>query len=65
MPDILHCAEMPWGESLVAQRGATEGMAHKLLGPGRGTSRFEQAQRREGHLPDGWLRVRGNQLLFL
>ncbi len=22
---------MPWGESLVAQRGATEGMAHKLL----------------------------------
>jgi hypothetical protein len=29
--DIVHCAEMPWGESLVAQRGATEGMAHKLL----------------------------------
>ena len=31
MADILHCAEMPWGESLVAQRGATEGMAHKRL----------------------------------
>jgi hypothetical protein len=29
--DIVHCAEMPWGESLVAQRGATEGMAHKRL----------------------------------
>lgn len=29
--EILHCAEMPWGESLVAQRGATEGMAHKRL----------------------------------
>lgn len=29
--DIIHCAQMPWGESLVAQRGATEGMAHKLL----------------------------------
>ncbi len=31
MVDIVHCAEMPWGESLVAQRGATEGMAHKRL----------------------------------
>jgi hypothetical protein len=31
MVDIIHCAEMPWGESLVAQRGATEGMAHKRL----------------------------------
>lgn len=29
--DIIHCAQMPWGESLVAQRGATDGMAHKLL----------------------------------
>ena len=29
--DIVHCAQMPWGESLVAQRGATEGMAHKRL----------------------------------
>ncbi|WP_338244287.1 hypothetical protein [Aurantiacibacter hainanensis] len=31
MPEIIHCAEMPWGESLVAQRGATAGMAHKRL----------------------------------
>jgi len=29
--DIVHCAEMPWGESLVAQRGDTEGVAHKRL----------------------------------
>lgn len=29
--DIVHCAQMPWGESLVAQRGATQGMAHKRL----------------------------------
>jgi hypothetical protein len=29
--DIIHCAQMPWGESLVAQRGKTDGMAHKLL----------------------------------
>lgn len=29
--DVVHCAEMPWGESLVAQRGDTEGMAHKRL----------------------------------
>ncbi|MGZ3171474.1 MAG: hypothetical protein ACXWJC_00125 [Croceibacterium sp.] len=29
--DIVHCAEMPWGESLVAQRGTTAGMAHKRL----------------------------------
>ena len=29
--DIVHCAEMPWGESLVAQRGPTKGMAHKRL----------------------------------
>lgn len=29
--DIVHCAEIPWGESLVAQRGATDGMAHKRL----------------------------------
>ncbi|MFC3097493.1 cupin domain-containing protein [Alteraurantiacibacter palmitatis] len=29
--DIVHCAEMPWGESLVAQRGATDGMAHKRI----------------------------------
>lgn len=29
--DIIHSAQMPWGESLVAQRGATDGMAHKLL----------------------------------
>jgi hypothetical protein len=29
--DIVHCAEMPWGESLVAQRGDTAGMAHKRL----------------------------------
>lgn len=29
--DIIHCAQMPWGESLVAQRGATSGMAHKRL----------------------------------
>ena len=29
--DIVHAAEMPWGESLVAQRGDTEGMAHKRL----------------------------------
>jgi len=31
MVNIIHCAEMPWGESLVAQRGATAGMAHKRL----------------------------------
>ena len=31
MVEIVHCAEMPWGESLVAQRGATAGMAHKRL----------------------------------
>lgn len=31
MTDIIHCAETPWGESLVAQRGATAGMAHKRL----------------------------------
>ncbi len=31
MAEIIHCAQMPWGESLVAQRGATEGMAHKRL----------------------------------
>ncbi len=29
--DIVHCAQMPWGESLVAQRGDTQGMAHKRL----------------------------------
>jgi hypothetical protein len=29
--DVVHCAEMPWGESLVAQRGDTAGMAHKRL----------------------------------
>jgi quercetin dioxygenase-like cupin family protein len=29
--EIVHCAEMPWGESLVAQRGTTAGMAHKRL----------------------------------
>ena len=29
--EIVHCAQMPWGESLVAQRGATDGMAHKRL----------------------------------
>ena len=29
--EIVHAAEMPWGESLVAQRGDTEGMAHKRL----------------------------------
>ncbi len=28
--DIIHCAEMPWGESLVAQRGGGE-VAHKRL----------------------------------
>jgi hypothetical protein len=28
--DILHCAEMPWGESLVAQRGGGD-VAHKRL----------------------------------
>ena len=33
--DIIHCAQMPWGESLVAQRGATDGMAHKLLFEGQ------------------------------
>lgn len=38
MADILHCAEMPWGESLVAQRGATEGMAHKRLFEGEESS---------------------------
>jgi hypothetical protein len=31
MADIVHCAEMPWGESLVAQRSDVEGMAHKRL----------------------------------
>ncbi len=31
MTEIIHCAEMRWGESLVAQRGATAGMAHKRL----------------------------------
>lgn len=36
--DIIHCAEMPWGESLVAQRGATAGMAHKLLFQGEESS---------------------------
>ncbi len=36
--DIVHCAEMPWGESLVAQRGATEGMAHKRLFEGEESS---------------------------
>jgi hypothetical protein len=36
--DILHCAEMPWGESLVAQRGTTEGMAHKRLFEGEESS---------------------------
>lgn len=29
--DVIHAAEMPWGESLVTQRGDTEGMAHKRL----------------------------------
>jgi hypothetical protein len=38
MTDILHCAEMPWGESLVAQRGPTEGMAHKRLFEGEESS---------------------------
>ena len=33
--DIVHCAEMPWGESLVAQRGATDGMAHKRIFEGQ------------------------------
>lgn len=36
--DIVHCAEMPWGESLVAQRGATAGMAHKRLFEGEESS---------------------------
>lgn len=38
MADILHCAETPWGESLVAQRGATAGMAHKRLFEGEENS---------------------------
>lgn len=38
MSEVVHCAEMPWGESLVAQRGATEGMAHKLLFEGEEAS---------------------------
>lgn len=38
MANIVHCAEMPWGESLVAQRGATEGMAHKRLFEGEESS---------------------------
>lgn len=29
--DVLHCADMTWGKSLVAQRGDTSGMAHKRL----------------------------------
>lgn len=36
--DIVHAAEMPWGESLVAQRGDTEGMAHKRLFEGEEAS---------------------------
>ena len=36
--DIVHCAEMPWGESLVAQRGTTDGMAHKRLFEGEDDS---------------------------
>ena len=36
--DIVHCAEIPWGESLVAQRGDTEGMAHKRLFEGEEAS---------------------------
>lgn len=36
--DVVHCAEMPWGESLVAQRGDTAGMAHKRLFEGEESS---------------------------
>lgn len=36
--DIVHCAQMPWGESLVAQRGATAGMAHKRIFEGEESS---------------------------
>lgn len=36
--DLAHAGEMPWGESLVAQRGATAGMAHKRLFEGEEAS---------------------------
>jgi len=29
--DIIHAGEMPWGESLVAQRGGGTAVAHKRL----------------------------------
>lgn len=47
--DVLHCKEMPWGESLVAQRGAVEGMAHKLLFQG------------DEHSPDNYMLVMSNE----
>ena len=49
MPDIVHCAEMEWGESLVAQRSDVEGMAHKRLFEGE-----------EGS-PDNYMLVMSNE----
>jgi hypothetical protein len=47
--DIVHCAEMEWGESLVAQRSHIEGMAHKRLFEGE-----------EGS-PDNYMLVMSNE----